>query len=241
MIRRSLAVLVVLGAATILGQSLSNPRIPFALAAFCRSGAMPRASRRQRMSPVKSSLFTDKDMNKQESPTAVVPLTTSSALFAKPPKASSLAAPPDSLGLLQNWANHSHADYHNFTDDEAAAIRSALLEWYQSNRRKLPWRGDPPPFDGSTSGINSKSSTKKRSRSDTSKGDQKSIKSFFSSTKKEPKSKPEPDPTTSSSFSEPLLDEAIPVTGYGVWVSEIMLQQTRVEAVIPFWIKCKLK
>lgn len=27
--------------------------------------------------------------------------------------------------------------------------------------------------------------------------------------------------------------------GYGVWVSEIMLQQTRVEAVIPFWVKCK--
>ena len=30
------------------------------------------------------------------------------------------------------------------------------------------------------------------------------------------------------------------VTAYGVWVSEIMLQQTRVEAVIPYWIKCKL-
>ena len=29
------------------------------------------------------------------------------------------------------------------------------------------------------------------------------------------------------------------VTAYGVWVSEIMLQQTRVEAVIPYWIKCE--
>ena len=36
-----------------------------------------------------------------------------------------------------------------------------------------------------------------------------------------------------------LLTEAIPVSGYGIWVSEIMLQQTRVEAVIPYWIKCK--
>lgn len=26
---------------------------------------------------------------------------------------------------------------------------------------------------------------------------------------------------------------------YGVWVSEIMLQQTRVEAVIPYYLKCK--
>ena len=247
MIHRSLAILVVLGAATILGQSL-NSRTPFALAAFWRSGTMTRATRRQRTSPVKSSIFVTKDLNKVE----VIPPKTSSALFVKPPTAtpSSLAPPPDSLSLLQNWASHSHADYHNFTDDEAAGIRLALLEWYQGNRRKLPWRGDPPPFDGSTSGINS--NTKKRSRSEASnaatkktKGDQKSIKSFFSSTKTGQKSKPiktepKPDESTSSS-SEPLLDQAIPVTGYGVWVSEIMLQQTRVEAVIPFWIKCKLQ
>ena len=33
--------------------------------------------------------------------------------------------------------------------------------------------------------------------------------------------------------------EALPLTAYGVWVSEIMLQQTRVEAVIPFYLKCE--
>lgn len=31
--------------------------------------------------------------------------------------------------------------------------------------------------------------------------------------------------------------KAIPVSAYGVWVSEVMLQQTRVEAVIPYWCK----
>ncbi len=32
----------------------------------------------------------------------------------------------------------------------------------------------------------------------------------------------------------------LPISAYGVWVSEIMLQQTRVEAVIPYWIACTL-
>jgi len=32
-------------------------------------------------------------------------------------------------------------------------------------------------------------------------------------------------------------DGIIPVSGYSVWVSEIMLQQTRVEAVIPYYLK----
>ena len=32
---------------------------------------------------------------------------------------------------------------------------------------------------------------------------------------------------------------AIAITGYSVWVSEIMLQQTRVEAVIPYYLKCE--
>ena len=31
----------------------------------------------------------------------------------------------------------------------------------------------------------------------------------------------------------------IEISAYGIWVSEIMLQQTRVEAVIPYYMKCK--
>jgi len=26
------------------------------------------------------------------------------------------------------------------------AIYSKLVKWYYGNRRKLPWRGDPPPY-----------------------------------------------------------------------------------------------
>ncbi len=236
-----------LGLATI---AQSSSRIPFAFVAFGRFRIMPTATRRQRLSParVTSSLLskeTDAKMN-----AGVVPPKTCSSLFVTPPitvSSTQSSSYEDSFALLQTWANHSHAAYHNFTEDEATQIRSALLEWYANNRRKLPWRGDPPPFDGSTSGINS-NGNKKRGRSETakpgakkSKTDQKSITSFFSAksgnNKQKINSESEPNKPAESKGSESSLEQAIPVTGYGVWVSEIMLQQTRVEAVIPFWIK----
>jgi A/G-specific adenine glycosylase len=43
--------------------------------------------------------------------------------------------------------------------------------------------------------------------------------------------------TTAENQDNVEVESAFPVTAYGVWVSEIMLQQTRVEAVIPYWIK----
>jgi hypothetical protein len=144
------------------------------------------------------------------------------------------------IDVLREWINHSHADYHNFSRQEATEIRSALLRWYTEHRRKLPWRGDPPPFDGSTSGINTKNGNhKKRKKNDDdhdndSSKKQKSITSFFTGVKTESQNM-----TNDDHDEQMLMKEAIPVTGYGVWVSEIMLQQTRVEAVIPYWIKCE--
>jgi hypothetical protein len=32
-------------------------------------------------------------------------------------------------------------------------VRSSLLQWYDVHRRRLPWRGDPPPYG---SGVESK-------------------------------------------------------------------------------------
>ena len=54
---------------------------------------------------------------------------------------------------LTAFLEHSTEDYHLELPNEE--IRSALLEWYEQNRRRLPWRGDPPPYNGSTAGINS--------------------------------------------------------------------------------------
>lgn len=128
--------------------------------------------------------------------------------------------------LLQEWAHHSDASYHHFSPSEARAIRLALLTWYRQNRRKLPWRGDAPPFDGSTAGMNK---TPKAGGNAKITGKQSNITSFFAASKKIKKNKEQ---------KMEVLEEAIPVSGYGVWVSEIMLQQTRVEAVIPYWLKC---
>jgi len=214
---RLILVILILGVATI-----AQSRIPFRVAAFSGTRIMPTATRRQRLSPVRvtSSFVSGNRKIKAEE---VIPPKTPSSLFA--------TTKDSSFALLQYWVNHSHADYHNFTEEEAIGIRSALLKWYAENRRKLPWRGDPPPFDGSTSGINS-SSNKKKSNS-AKKKDQPSIASFFSKSQKEKEIKSE----TNETASQSSLEQAIPITGYGVWVSEIMLQQTRVEAVIPFWIK----
>lgn len=128
----------------------------------------------------------------------------------------------DESSLLWKWASHHDESFHDFTEEEATHIRQALLTWYHSTRRKLPWRGDPPPYDGSTAGINDKTKPAK------SPG-QISIKKFLAANSKS--QEPETD-------KENRSDELpLSVTGYGVWVSEIMLQQTRVEAVIPYYLK----
>lgn len=63
------------------------------------------------------------------------------------------AAPVERKSILSEWASHQDESFHEFSPDQAGEIRIALLIWYRSNRRKLPWRGDSPPFDGSTAGF----------------------------------------------------------------------------------------
>lgn len=136
--------------------------------------------------------------------------------------------------VFDEWVNHSDASYHHFTPNEAKVIRQSLLVWYRENRRKLPWRGDPlNECKGSTAGINN--SKKKRSKV-TGQGRQSSIKTFFK-TNAEPPPPDEPRPDMVQSKDDEQGGGSIKVSAYGVWVSEIMLQQTRVEAVIPYWIK----
>ena len=121
--------------------------------------------------------------------------------------------------LLWSWATHTCESFHNFTPEEATEIRSALLTWYRSNRRKLPWRGDPGPFDGSTAGFATKNGKGKKNMKI-----EKDIKSYFGESQQE-------------DTIERGAKKALSVSAYGVWVSEIMLQQTRVEAVIPYYKK----
>lgn len=143
------------------------------------------------------------------------------------------------MELWRNWVQHTDISHHHFDKQQAKEIRAALLEWYRGNRRKLPWRGDVlAECSGSTAGINN--NDKKASKKKMNGKKQPSIKDFFEGKSKPVPTREEPEETPSSdALIEQQVQKAIPVSGYGVWVSEIMLQQTRVEAVIPYWIKCK--
>ena len=104
---------------------------------------------------------------------------------------------PGSYPHLSSFLTHSSAAYH--AELPAKEIRAALLTWYADNRRRLPWRGDAPPYNGSTA------ATAKAAQA-------------------------------SAAAAAAVDQPAAPVSAYGTWVSEIMLQQTRVEAVIPYWL-----
>ena len=134
--------------------------------------------------------------------------------------------------LLQSWAAHTHESFHDFSPEETMAIRRSLLLWYKANRRKLPWRGDAPPYVGSTA---------KNKVAATTNSSQSNICSYFT-----PKRRTMDDRRVVSSTiensdcSNTTTSSFVNVTAYGIWVSEIMLQQTRVEAVIPYYLRCKL-
>ena len=60
------------------------------------------------------------------------------------------------IELLQSWIEHDNHTYHMdtfLTSAKAYQIRIRLVSWYRANRRQLPWRGDPGPYDGSTVGY----------------------------------------------------------------------------------------
>ena len=151
------------------------------------------------------------------------------------------------IELLQSWIEHDNHAYHVdtfLTSAKAYQIRIRLVSWYRANRRQLPWRGDPGPYDGSTVGYAaSASSTKtssmgKKKNGGKNNGNGKDIRSFFGGSSKakreETINEPEEEKKEESDVTESTSRE---LTAYGVWVSEIMLQQTRVEAVIKYWIK----
>ena len=103
---------------------------------------------------------------------------------------------------LTRFLEHSDVGYHSLAPARAEGVNVALLRWYAANRRFLPWRGDAPPYNGSTAGANRPAATAAGTP-----------------------------PRRRRSGLAP-----VPTSAYGVWVSEIMCQQTRVEAVVPYWL-----
>ena len=161
-----------------------------------------------------------------------------------------LAAPQ-----LAAFLSHADVSFHSFSHEELTGFRTELLRWYgrrltalfqplrlcvaelpnwtcksvrsrryDGNRRRLPWRGDAPPYNGSTAAPPARDAA-------AAKAQQPLISKFFSA-KAKARAAP-PAASTPAASSEPRR----PVTAYGTWVSEIMLQQTRVETVIPYYLK----
>jgi A/G-specific adenine glycosylase len=110
-------------------------------------------------------------------------------------------------------------------------IRSALLRWYRAQRRQLPWRGDPPPW--------SERKTKHQSNCANIQGrdEQPSSERFFKNLRPSTGHRPIVIDLDNDFIDISKPEEIFPLSAYGVWVSEVMLQQTQVEVVIPFWTR----
>lgn len=89
--------------------------------------------------------------------------------------------------LGKAYCGHSGSFHEWQGAEEVGEIRSSLLSWYRVSRRRLPWRGDPAPYEEGDCNI---------------KG-----------------------------------GEAFEVSPYGTWVSEVMLQQTRVATVVAYYVR----
>jgi len=175
------------------------------------------------------------------------------------------------------------SEYHEFSSTELVRFRADLLKWYAIHNRKLPWRGDSPPFGASKQTrarralalSSSNRSTKSKSSKKTtgsarshSKSKQISIKSFFArkkahkrgsvstsanaaarvdgsgstisnstqtSTKNNSHTEPSDTQTQHTQHTHSPVSTRRNVSAYGVWVSEVMLQQTRVDTVIDYF------
>uniref|UniRef100_A0AAV1UW19 Adenine DNA glycosylase n=1 Tax=Peronospora matthiolae TaxID=2874970 RepID=A0AAV1UW19_9STRA len=121
---------------------------------------------------------------------------------------------------------------HDFQSLELQTVRAELLQWYDVHRRKLPWRGDLPPY--LTTSVHS-NEEKKKTRSTAVK--KSGVHAFF----KVPGQKEVKRDTTSGATGavdyKEKVEEPRKVAPYETWVSEIMLQQTRVDTVVEYFLR----
>jgi hypothetical protein len=101
--------------------------------------------------------------------------------------------------------------HRSFCPEESTAVTRNLIQWYRRNRRRLPWRGDKPPFDAAAT-IKAKADRSQKNTMD----------HFFT-------------PSATPIVQPPIATEH--VSPYQSWVSEIMLQQTKVETVIEYYTR----
>nr|QDO16289.1 adenine DNA glycosylase [Lingulodinium polyedra] len=138
-------------------------------------------------------------------------------------------------------------------DGAEPVIRRRLLAWYAAGRRRLPWRGDPPPWSVEKAALRQAAAAEAAARQ------QPSIRSFFAKRLRcgeapgapplqidleeeeaeSPRKPPAAAGDLASSEEQPTGAQAgaFPASAYGTWVSEVMLQQTQVERVVEYWAR----
>ena len=141
--------------------------------------------------------------------------------------------------LLVKYLTHSQSFHVEHLRGSAEATK-ILGDWFVTSRRKLPWRGDSMPssgWDGSGTLDGKALAHQPAAKGGKKKETTPSISCFFKPSIKKDAPPVAPPAALVGDSAESEAAKIIPVTPYSVWISETMLQQTRVSAVIPFYNK----
>lgn len=171
-------------------------------------------------------------------------------LVKPPPRRAAKKAKKESRGgadavtvVDSSGVSHHHEKTHEFDMKELRDVRENLLRWYDAHRRKLPWRGDPPPY--LTTAMHTKQSA-------AAKAQQKkagTMDAFLSANVKTEDGNEQQQPNIEACDAlknKEGVSSAAPsgeglqlrkVSSYETWVSEIMLQQTRVDTVVDYFLR----
>lgn len=128
---------------------------------------------------------------------------------------------------------------HDLRPTERSNVRAELLRWYDAHRRKLPWRGDAPPFLSTATHTKQRAAVAMTTASGT-------LDAFFK--REAPQDEPirseeqqcdelqvKKESEATSEVQE--VQQRRKVSPYETWVSEIMLQQTRVDTVVDYFLR----
>ena len=144
---------------------------------------------------------------------------------------------------------------HSISDDEVEFTRRSLVQWYHRERRALPWRGDSfeavKASRSRSAGAGAGGATAKAEDSASfaaaalaivtasAEPDADADADAGAEAETEAAAVVDIDVGTGAATDAPEKDIFVtpPPSAYGTWVSEIMLQQTRVETVIPYWYR----
>ncbi|KAL3669356.1 hypothetical protein V7S43_005732 [Phytophthora oleae] len=152
------------------------------------------------------------------------------------------ASQPDIEDLIKCEAPNAVADQpavfstqhdaarHDFKPQELLTTRTELLRWYDAHRRKLPWRGDPPPY--LTTAIHTSQKKKEKGAAKRT-----GLDAFLKMSKQVEDAKIELEEEAATPDESGDAAKPRKVAPYETWVSEIMLQQTRVDTVVEYFLR----